>query len=296
MKSRTVGFFLPLVLTTPSRIESRPENPASSRSDSGSSMPFSAKSKLSPSESSASASISSGRVSEQRHLVLGRRLRLGRDAGEGKADRHGVGIAAGALGLASQGGIGFPAVRQVRGGGEDHLAPAPGKAAAAAALSRLDDDGMALRRARHGEGAARAEIRALVVEPPHFVRIGEAAAFLVHFDGTVVPRIPMAEDHFHELVGAVVAQIVLHHRAASHVHGFAVVERGDHVPRRAPVRHQVDGGEEPRHVERLVIRGRVCRAEAEPRRSPLPIAIITGIGSILTQRMPCSTAAPWSLP
>ena len=46
--------------------------------------------------------------------------------------------------------------------------------------------------------------------------------------------------------------------------GLAVVERGDDVPGRAPIRHQIERREHARDVERLVVAGRIGRAEAEP--------------------------------
>ncbi len=66
----------------------------------------------------------------------------------------------------------------------------------------------------------------------------------------------MAEHDFHELVGAVVTEIMVEVRVLAHVMRFAVIDRGDHVPGRAAVGHQVEGREAARHVERLVIGGR----------------------------------------
>ena len=123
---------------------------------------------------------------------------------------------------------------------------------------------MALRRARHRERPARAVVAALVVEAMNLVGIGEQAGRLVLDDGVVLPGVPMAEHDLHELVGAVVAQVVIDHLVAAHVLRLAVVERGDHVPGRAALRHQVERGEHARHVERLVVAGRIGGAEAEP--------------------------------
>src|SRR4029077_10626083 len=67
----------------------------------------------------------------------------------------------------------------------------------------------------------------------------------------------------HELVSAVVAQIVGDRLVAAHVLRFAVVERGDDVPGGAAPRHQIEGGENPLHVERLVIAGGIGGAETE---------------------------------
>ena len=82
-----------------------------------------------------------------------------------------------------------------------------------------------------------------MVEATDFLGVGEEPARLILDDAAVLPGIPMAEHDLHELVGAVVAQVVLDHLVAAHVLGFAVVERGDHVPGRAPLRHQVERGE-----------------------------------------------------
>ena len=52
-------------------------------------------------------------------------------------------------------------------------------------------------------------------------------------------------------------------RVLAHVVGFAVVDRGHHVPGGAAVGHQIERGEAARDVERLVIGGRTGRGEAE---------------------------------
>ena len=49
----------------------------------------------------------------------------------------------------------------------------------------------------------------------------------------------------------------------AHVERFAVVDRRHDVPGGAAVGHEVEGGEAPRHVERLEIGGRAGRGEAE---------------------------------
>ena len=83
-------------------------------------------------------------------------------------------------------------------------------------------------------------------------------------DGVVLPAVPVAEHDLHELVGAVVAAVVLEMLVLAHVGGLAVVDRGHDVPGRAPVGHQVDRREHAGDVERLVIGGRVGRPEPEP--------------------------------
>ena len=82
--------------------------------------------------------------------------------------------------------------------------------------------------------------------------LGEQAGPLVLDDGVVLPGVPVAEHNLHELVGPVVAQIVLDHLVPAHVLGLAVVERGNDVEVGA-LGHQVEGGEQPCHVKRLVV-------------------------------------------
>jgi hypothetical protein len=195
-------------------------------------MPLRAKSKLSASERSDSASISSGSLSITAHLSSASAL-----------------VAAETV-LTSW-------VTRTQSG----LRP---EALAATALAGLDDDGVSLRGARHGERPARTEEPALVVQAMDLLRMGEQARRLILDDGVVLPSVPMAEHDLHELVGAVVALIMRHHLVAPHVPGFAVVQRGDHVPGRAPLAHQIERGEHARHVKRLVVAGRIGRAQAEP--------------------------------
>ena len=76
----------------------------------------------------------------------------------------------------------------------------------------------------------------------------------------------MAEHDFHEFVGAIVAVVMFEMGVLAHVVGLAVIERGDDVPARASARHQIEGGEAARDVERLVIGGRAGRPQPELRR------------------------------
>ena len=57
---------------------------------------------------------------------------------------------------------------------------------------------------------------------------------------------------------------MLDHLSVAHVLGFAVIERGDDVPSGAAMRHEVERGEYPRDMERLVIARRIGCAETEP--------------------------------
>src|SRR5205814_6016311 len=93
--------------------------------------------------------------------------------------------------------------------------------------------------------------------------IGEPAGCLVEHQRVVIPAVPVAEDYLHELVGAVVPQIMLHHAVATHVQGFAVVQGSDHVPCRPALGHQVDRGEHAGDVKRLVVGGRTGRPQTK---------------------------------
>ena len=96
-----------------------------------------------------------------------------------------------------------------------------------------------------------------------FAAIGEETARLVDDQRIVVPGVPVAVHHVHELVGAVIAQVVVHSFGAAHVERFAIVERCDDIPGRAAVAHQIQSGEESGDVERLVVGRRVCRPEPQ---------------------------------
>ena len=125
---------------------------------------------------------------------------------------------------------------------------------------------------------------------------GEEAARLVLDDGVVLPGVPVAEHDLHELVGAVVAQIVLDHLVAAHVLRLAVVERGDHVPGGAAVassdrawRTRAPHGTARSRSSNRSRRGRGAR-------SPCPMTVSTVTASSFTQRMPCWTVCAWSRP
>src|SRR5262249_14189510 len=127
---------------------------------------------------------------------------------------------------------------------EDDFAPLCPEAPAPTALASLDEDGVALRRARHREWPSRAEVAAGIVETMHLAGMGKQARRLILDDGIVLPAVPMPEHDVHELVGAVIALVVRDCLVATHVLGFAVVERRHHVPRRTTVGHQI---ERPEH-------------------------------------------------
>src|SRR3569833_3019061 len=100
-----------------------------------------------------------------------------------------------------------------------------------------------------------------------FGGIGEQAGFLVDDQRTFFPAVPAAQHDFHELIGAVVAQIVLHVDGAAHIVRFAVVHRRDDVPGGASAQHVVDGLKAAGDVEGLIVSGGGGRSDAEVFRS-----------------------------
>ena len=199
----------------------------------------------------------------QRHLVFGFRFRGAAHRRGQVAEKYLVGIAARFGGFVAHGVIALFGAGQIARRGEDHLAPAPGKTLAAAAGAGLDDDGMALLRARHRERPARLVELAAMIEALDLGRIGEPAALLVDQERAVFPAIPVAEHDFHEFVGAIVAEIVIEMGVFAHVVGFAVIDRCHHVPGGAAAGHQIQRGEAAGDVERFVIGGGAGRGEAE---------------------------------
>ena len=152
-----VGFCLPLSWTIRSRSDGVP---GSGQLGIGEllSMSFEPKSKFSASDSSISESTSSWQALDQANLSSASAFGLG-DTGVDRpvpspcardCGRPAAAALRSAYGFLEGSRLGLP--------DEDQLAPAAGEAAAAAALPGLDHDRMALRRARHGERAARAEV------------------------------------------------------------------------------------------------------------------------------------------
>lgn len=73
----------------------------------------------------------------------------------------------------------------------------------------------------------------------------------------------MAEHDVHELVGPVVACVVLHVLALAEIPGLAAVERGHDVPGDAALEHQIHRREYTRDMEWLVVGRRVGRPEPQ---------------------------------
>ena len=207
-----------------------------------------------------------GEPVDERGLVFGHGLRLAHRGVDGGRDPEAVRIAPRRLREGAGLRIGARPELQVGVDREDDLGPAHRERPPAPALPGLDDHRTALWRRGHGERSAGAEVPAAMVEAAHLRWIREHPAHLVEHDGVRLPRLPVREHHLHELVGAVVARVVVGDPVRPEVRGLGVVERGHHVPAGPAPGHVVEGREQARDVERLVVRGRAGGAEPEPAR------------------------------
>src|SRR5262249_60629270 len=84
-----------------------------------------------------------------------------------------------------------------------------GEVPAAPGGSGLDEDGPALGRGRDVQRSARAKEAPVVVEAVDLRGVGENARLAVHHQGVVVPALPEAIADVDELVGPLVAQVVI---------------------------------------------------------------------------------------
>ena len=142
----------------------------------------------------------------------------------------------------------------------------PANAPSAPRRAGLQDHRTALRRARHGQRAAHGEVLALVVDLVHLGRVGELAGLPVHDQRAVLPGVPQRRDGLQELLGPVVALVVVQMGLDAEVLRLRVVHRGDDVPRGPPAGQVVERGERAGDVERVVVRRGVGGADADPRR------------------------------
>ena len=106
---------------------------------------------------------------------------------------------------------------------------------------------------------------ASMVDAAHLLRISEAPCRFVDDERVVGPGVPVAMHDFQELVGSVVARVVLDGLLQPHVLRLDVVHRGDDVPGGAAARHQIERLEQARNMEGMIVGRRVGGAEAEPR-------------------------------
>src|SRR5262249_37572527 len=140
---------------------------------------------------------------------------------------------------------------------EQQFAPPGREGFAATALAGLNDDRTPLRRPGNGKRAARRKELALVIEPVNLRRIREDSIFAIEENGVLVPAVPVYEYHFHKLIGAVVAQIVLEVLRCAKIRSLRVVQGGHDIPGHASVQKQVERRKDARDMKRLVVGRRI---------------------------------------
>src|SRR5260370_41048250 len=122
---------------------------------------------------------------------------------------------------------------------------------------------MALRAARDVDRPLDLEEPALVVERAHLARVDVATARPVGDDRIVVPAIPQPSDDIDELVGDLVAQLVLHVPLAAEIERGPGLGAGHHVPGGATGADMVDRGKRAGDMVGLAKTGRDRRAKPD---------------------------------
>ena len=129
----------------------------------------------------------------------------------------------------------------------------------------LQDRRPVLRRAHDVQGTARLEEGSRVLDAMDLRGIREDAGLAIHHQGVRFPAVPQLAADFHELVRAVVA-LVGGFSFFAVVRRLVVVQRGHHVPGRAPARQVIERGPQARGIERMLVADRERRAEPDARR------------------------------
>ena len=127
----------------------------------------------------------------------------------------------------------------------------------------LDQNRAALRRSRRVERPARGEEASLEVDRADLGGIDEHAGLAVHDDGVGIPRFPELAHQVDELVGHLVAQVVLDMRIEAEILRRPLGRGGDEVAAHPALRHQVQGGDQAGQQVRRVEAGRDRRRDAE---------------------------------
>jgi hypothetical protein len=210
-------------------------------------------------------------VVEQLVVVLGPLfgLGLGRRGDHRQARQHAQLVGRAAVAdqtLAQIVVVGFGLV-DVAVGREDHVGDAGREVAPVGRLASLNNDRMALGRARNVERAAHFEPLALVVDG-----VDALGLDLAIDKGVVLPAIPQLFDQRHHFASAVVAGGVFEmllfaevegDLVAARVFGDRVAEAGHNVPSRPPVADMVDRGEFARQLVGFVVGRRDRGGEAD---------------------------------
>ena len=146
---------------------------------------------------------------------------------------------------------------------EHDLGRLRGEIAAGLGLAGVHDHRPALRRTLDHQRAAHLEVLALVIEHVQLGRVEEQAFRLVQHEGVVLPGVPEAEHHLHELGGALVAIGVRRMLGMAEVERLGGGRRGHQVPAGAAFAELIERGEHPCHMERLEIGGGRGRDQAD---------------------------------
>ena len=216
------------------------------------------------------ASASSGAASRcacaAPHALLGLRLALAHGRHDHVEDLAIVGIAPGGGDPRAQVGAEGLHLLDRADGAEHGIHVLRGEGLALRRGAGLDQHGTALRRAGGVERPARGEEAALEVDRAHLGGIDEHAALAIHHDRIGIPRLPELGHDLDELVGHLVAQVVLDMRVEAEVLRRALGRRGHEVAAHPALRHQVERGDQAREQIRRIEAGRDRRHEAEPAR------------------------------
>ena len=122
---------------------------------------------------------------------------------------------------------------------------------------------MALRRARDAHGPLHLKEASFVIERADFRGVEVGPGGLVRHDRAVLPAVPEALHDVDELLGDLVAQIVLHVGFAAEIEGGLAGRARHHVPGRPALGDVVDGAEGSGHVVGFAEAGRHGGAEAD---------------------------------
>ena len=102
-----------------------------------------------------------------------------------------------------------------------------------------------------------------MINPVDLGRVGEPARLLVQQHRSIFPGVPQLGCGLHELVGHVIAVVVLQVLRRAEILGLGVVEGGHNVPGNPALGEVVQRGEQPGHVEGRVIGGGVGGAQTQ---------------------------------
>ena len=184
-------------------------------------------------------------------------------------DRHDAGQYRQLLGRATvlrhtplQIGVGLLGAVQFLHDREDDIGGARREFQARGRAASLDDDRVPLRAARDVHRPLDLKEPALVVERPDLAVINIDRAGLVRDQRPVLPAIPQPAHDIDKLVGALIAQLMVHLVFEAEVERRLRARAGDDVPGGAALADVVDRGEQAGYIVRLGKARRYGGAEA----------------------------------